>query len=86
MELLASNFSPLKITQIDFHSRWEQLFSISDEIRIAVGYASNDSILYLKKLLELNKSKRLELCLGMAFFDGISRTQIEALEMLNIHS
>lgn len=83
MKLLSSNFSPLKTTESNFLSRWEQLFASNSEIRIAVGYASNDSILHLKKLLELNKPKKLDLCLGMAYFDGISRTQFEALDALN---
>ena len=83
MRLLSSNFSPLKVTESNFFSRWEQLFASSSEIRIAVGYASNDSILHLKKLLELNVPKKLELCLGMAYFDGMSRSQLEALDALN---
>ena len=83
MELLSSNFSPLKITKDSFVSRWEYLFASSAEVRIAVGYVSNDSLLHLTKLLELNKPRRLEICIGMAFFDGLTRSQFEALDLLN---
>jgi len=47
-------------------------------MKLAVGYASNDSLLYLKKLLELNTPKKLNISLGMANFDGIHRSQYEA--------
>lgn len=83
MELLSSNFSPLKITKESFVSRWEELFASSAEVRIAVGYVSNDSLLHLTKLLELNEPKRLEMCIGMAFFDGLTRSQYEAVDLLN---
>jgi HKD family nuclease len=83
MELLSSNFSPLKITDSNFTSRWEELFATSAEVRVAVGYVSNDSLLHLSKLLELNEPKRLEVCIGMAFFDGLTRSQFEAIELLN---
>jgi hypothetical protein len=83
MELLSSNFSPLKITKNSFVSRWEELFALSPEVRIAVGYISNDSLLHLTKLLELNEPKRLEICIGMAFFDGLTRSQFEAVDVLN---
>jgi hypothetical protein len=64
-------------------SRWEELFQSAESVRIGIGYASNDSILYLKKLIELNQPKNLELCLGMAYFDGLTKSQFEATHELN---
>jgi hypothetical protein len=64
-------------------SRWEELFQSADAVKIGIGYASNDSILYLKKLIELNQPKNLELCLGMAYFEGLTKSQFEATYELN---
>lgn len=83
MQLLTSNFSPLDLPNKNFTSRWEELFQDAMSIKIGIGYASNDSLLYLRKLLELNQPKKLDLCLGMAFFEGLSNSQFEATEELD---
>ena len=83
MELLTSNFEPLALTNKTFVTRWEELFQTADSVRIGIGYASNDSLLYLKKLIELNQPKNLELCLGMAYFDGLSKSQFDATSELS---
>lgn len=83
MEILSSNFDPLALSSRTFVSRWEELFQSAESVRIGIGYASNDSILYLKKLIELNQPKNLELCLGMAYFDGLTKSQFEATHELN---
>lgn len=83
MEILSSNFDPLAVSSRTFVSRWEELFQSAESVRIGIGYASNDSILYLKKLIELNQPKNLELCLGMAYFDGLSKSQFEATNEIN---
>ena len=51
MKVLTSNFDPLELPFETFVSRWEELFTSATSIRVGVGYASNDSMLYLKKLL-----------------------------------
>ena len=78
MKLLVSNFPPVATSHSSFVDRWTSLFNSNESINIAVGYASNDSLLYLKKLLELNSPKKLNISLGMANFDGIHRSQYEA--------
>lgn len=83
MEILTSNFEPLTLTHKTFVSRWEELFQGAKSLRIGIGYASNDSILYLKKLIELNQPKNLEICLGMAYFEGLSKSQFEATQELS---
>jgi hypothetical protein len=83
VELLTSNFEPLALSNKTFVSRWEELFQSADSVRIGVGYASNDSLLYLKKLIELNQPKNLEICLGMAYFEGLSKSQFEATSELS---
>lgn len=83
MEILTSNFEPLSLTHRTFVSRWEELFRVAESVKIGIGYASNDSILYLKKLIELNQPKKLEICLGMAYFEGLSKSQFEATHELS---
>lgn len=83
MNLLASNFPPVATSHSSFVDRWTSLFNSNESMSIAVGYASNDSLLYLKKLLELNAPKRLNISLGMANFDGIHKSQYEAA--LDLH-
>jgi len=83
VQILASNFDPLALANRTFVSRWEELFQSANTLKIGIGYASNDSILYLKKLIELNQPKNLEICLGMAYFEGLTKSQFEATHELN---
>lgn len=85
MNLLASNFLPLDVAESTFTNRWEELFSQSKTIKIAVGYATNDSLLHLQRLLELNEGKYIQICLGMAFFDGLSKSQFEAAQSFDAY-
>ena len=83
MRLLASNFEPLKTHLATYVDTWTKLFDQSDALNIAVGYASNDSVLYLKSLVEWNQPKHLNLCVGMANFDGMFQSQLYALRELD---
>jgi len=83
MEILTSNFEPMALPHKTFVGRWEELFQASKALRIGVGYASNDSLLYLKKLIEFNQPKKLQICLGMAYFEGLSKSQFEATKELD---
>ena len=67
-----------------FVDKWRELFTSCDAMNIAVGYASNDSLLYLRKLVELNAPKEVNLCLGMARFEGMFESQLlAAIELDN---
>lgn len=83
MKLLASNFEPLKTQHSTYVDTWTKMFHQSDALNIAVGYASNDSVLYLKSLIEWNQPKSLNLCVGMANFDGMFQSQLYALSDLD---
>lgn len=83
MKLIATNYPPLVTSHSDMPTEWENLFQASDEIQIAVGYASHDSLLYVKRMLESNMHKKLELCLGMAKFEGLDKRQFDAATNLN---
>lgn len=83
MKLLASNFEPVKTQHSTYVDTWTKMFDQSDALNIAVGYASNDSVLYLKSLIEWNQPKKLNLCVGMANFDGMFQSQLYALRDLD---
>ena len=83
MKLITTNYPPLVTSHSDMPTAWEKLFQSSDEIRIAVGYASNDSLLYVRRMLESNTPKKLDLCLGMAKFEGLDKRQFDAATNLN---
>jgi hypothetical protein len=83
MKLLASNFEPVNTQNSTYVDTWTRLFDSCDSLNIAVGYVSNDSVLYLKSLIEWNQPKELNLCVGMALFDGIYRSQLHALQDLD---
>jgi len=80
MELLTSNFPPVDSNRARFFDIWERNFKEHDSISIAVGYASNDSLLYLKKLIELNQPKDVNFCLGLPYFEGLPKSQFQAME------
>lgn len=83
MKIVGSNFSPVSSFSSNFLNEWIAAFNAADSINIAVGYASNDSLLYLKRLLEQNGTKQLRLCIGMAYFEGIYQSQFSAAKELN---
>lgn len=83
MKIVGSNFSPVSSFTGNFLDEWIASFNVADSINIAVGYASNDSLLYLKRLLEQNTTKKLQLCIGMAYFEGLYQSQFSAVKELN---
>lgn len=83
MSLLLSNLSPLKTQFKTYTKAFRDLLEESDQIYIASGYISTDSAVDLKSIIEINGGPRLELCVGMHYFDGLSMTQLEALRSLD---
>ncbi|PTW90662.1 NgoFVII restriction endonuclease [Microbacteriaceae bacterium MWH-Ta3] len=79
MELLSSEFTPSKFGVNTFTHKWERLFGESSEVRICVGYISEESVNLLLKLVDSYPEKHLDLCIGMAQFDGLSKSQIRIL-------
>ncbi len=84
MELLTSNFQPVQRSgSKDFATAWLELFLKSDQILICVGYASVESLLYLKDLIRRSPPRELSICLGMARFDGLTHNQLQAASELH---
>jgi len=82
MELLFSNVKPCEYNNSSFSEAFELGVVNSDEINIATGYISEESLLELKSILsfyaENNQVKKCNLVIGMHGREGFTRPQYEA--------
>ncbi|AOF52774.1 restriction endonuclease [Rodentibacter caecimuris] len=79
-----SNIANAKITEKPLNNVWMDLFKSSDEILMATGYVSNDAIIELHKILELNnRIRKIDLLIGMHYLEGFSRLQYDSVCRLN---
>lgn len=84
MELLQSNYQPLKTDYARFIDKFQELVPNSTRIDIAVGYVSSESLLELYRIIELNKNiQKLNLIIGMHYFDKFTKLQYESAMKLN---
>ncbi len=83
MELLLSNFKPINIAKDSSRSYVEKTIKNCRILKIASGYISSDALIELKRIVELNRKPRIELLIGMHYFDGFTKTQYEAAIELN---
>ena len=83
MEFLFSNYPPVKTSGKSFADVFYSLLHQSSGMDIAVGYISSDSIAELQKTIELNSNvRRLNLIIGMHYFDRFTKTQYNAASNL----
>jgi len=82
-ELLNSNYPPLKTTGRSFEKVFYDELSKSKEIRIASAYISEDSLTQLIGLYDNGFTARLDLVIGMHFFEGFTKLQLDALMKLS---
>lgn len=83
MKLLISANKALNHSLEAAHEAWDTCFFGADHAIVAVGYSSHDALLYLTRLLELNPSRSLTLCIGLARFEGLTRSQRDAAAVLD---
>ncbi len=83
MELLLSNYSPLKTGCNSYPKTFENLLKNSSEISVATGFFSTYSIVDLKRIVTENDNLKLEVCIGMHYFSGVSPIQLQALKDFN---
>ena len=84
MNTVFSNIANAKITDKPLNIVWMDLFKSADEVLMATGYVSNDAVVELHKILELNDSiRKIDLLVGMHYLEGFSRLQYESLCKLN---
>lgn len=81
--LLFSNLSPLRTNHSKYADVFKDYLKQSDNVQIASGYISTDSAVDLKNIIEANGGPKLNLCVGMHYFEGLSPVQLDALQSLN---
>lgn len=83
MEILLSNIAPAKISVNSTQKVWEEYLEKADKVNIATGFISSDSLIELKRIIEVNHKPYLNILIGMHFFDGFTKPQYEAALSLN---
>lgn len=84
MEFLFSNYPPVKTRCKTFVDTFYMLLPQTSRLDIAVGYVSADSLLELKRILELNENiSELNLIVGMHYFECFTKVQYKATLLLN---
>lgn len=84
MKLLFSNSNTLTFHNSQQQMRvWEDLLSISTNVKIATGYISCDSILELKNIVAANPTPNLDLFIGMHYLEKFTRLQYQAVSKLD---
>jgi len=83
MELLLSNYSPANFFGKSSKTYMEKALKQCVTLKIASGYISSDALIDLKRVIELNNKPRLELLIGMHYFDGFTKNQYIAACSLN---
>lgn len=84
MDFLFSNYPPAKTACKSFADVFYGLLPNTSRLDIAVGYVSSDSLIELKKTVELNSNIRmLNLVVGMQYFDRFTKVQYDAAMNLN---
>ena len=83
MELLFSNYRPLRTNHLTFFDAFSKTFAQADEYDIAVGYVSEDSLTQLHRMVELNNIHRLGLTIGMHYIDSFTQRQYNAAIQLH---
>lgn len=84
MEFLFSNYPPAKTKCNTFVDTFYGLIPQASKLDIAVGYVSSDSLMELKRILELNNNiQQLNLIVGMHYFEHFTKVQYKAAMVLN---
>lgn len=84
MKFLFSNLPPVKTGFKTFTDTFYDLLAQSTRLDIAVGYISSDSLIEIKKLMELNNNiHNLNLTIGMHYLEKFTRLEYNAALELN---
>lgn len=81
-ELLFANRMPVKTKHRTFYDAFSGMLNEADELYIAVGYITAESLAELKRLAELNGINYLCLTIGMHHVDKFTRSQYNAAKAL----
>lgn len=79
-QLLYSSIPPInrRKDSVNIYSILDAEITQADSVKIATGYISTGSLLQLARIVEINKKPKVELIIGMHYFDGFTRPQYKA--------
>ena len=83
IELLNSNYLPVKTQNKEFEKMFFKQLEDSNKILIASGYISEDSVADLLGLYKSGFQANLDLIVGMHYFEGFSTGQYNSLKDLS---
>lgn len=83
MELLQSNYPPVRTGNSTFLDTFYRLLARSENLDIAVGYITADSLVELQQLVEQNNLTEMNLTIGMHYLERFTRVQYNAAKGLN---
>lgn len=83
MELLNSNYPPVRCGGKSFSDAFYSLLPRTTVLDIAVGYVTADSLAELQRIVELNNIRRVNLTIGMHYLDWFTHAQYNAAMHLN---
>jgi hypothetical protein len=78
MNFLHSNFPPLKTNFQTFSEKFDELLFTSDKVQIASGYITADSLVELNRIIALNHRPKIDLVIGMHYFEGFTKKEYNA--------
>lgn len=83
MELLFSNLPPMRTKMPAFADTFYSLLPRTSQLDIAVGYITSDSLIELKKVIELNHIEKMNLTIGMHYIDKFTEAEYKTALDLN---
>ena len=83
LQLLTSNFPPLRQKNSSFPEVFYKYIKKSNIVNIASGFISVDALTELHRIVELNNKPSINLIIGMHYFSGFSKPQYQAAVKLS---
>lgn len=83
LEFLYSNYMPLKLGGSTFTDKFFDAMADAKQLDIAVGYVTADALVELQKIVEFNNLERLNLVIGMHYFEKFTKLEYRAAMNLN---
>lgn len=83
MEFLFSNYPPMRTKMPTFADTFYSLLPRTSQLDIAVGYITSDSLIELKKAIELNNIQKMNLIIGMHYIDKFTEVEYKTAIDLN---
>ena len=83
MEFLFSNTPPMATESTSFYDAFYDLTENSNQMDIAVGYITADSLAQLRRTVDLNNIDKLCLIIGMHYFEQFTKVEYDTAIDLN---